>query len=549
MLINLVIPGLGTIMLGDVEIGLGQLALESLLAFYMITVGWQHLIGAIDYAYLSLPLLASLSIIAFIVIYYFSLKHNVRMIDNHQNSIANHGSVVYKAIRSFGHKIVTFIKAYAYEYHLATNRDKGLLSISWLCLGIPELVHRQFVRGVLLLSYQALFIFYMLARGARDLIGLVTLHVPGLLSTQSIVFGVGAVILILFTIYLHLLNISITLRNVSANNATKKLETSKEELSSLINKRFYFSALSVPVVGALLFTIIPLLFMILIAFTNYSYRVVEGYNNVVPTWDKFLSWVGFDTFQRVFAVGTNLQDLVQTFSWTMIWAILATLTCYFGGLFLAMLLNKKAIKGKIIYRSLFVVSMALPQFVSLLVMRTMFEDFGPINTILQQWGWTDTFISFWDDATISKTLIVFINMWVGIPYYMLLMSGLLINIPKDYYEAATIEGASRRQIFSKITFPHLLYMTTPLLITSFVANINNFNVIWFLTGGEPSSTYGGTAGGTDILITWLYKLTMKAPMDYNFGAAIGIIMFVISATLSLIIFRRSRAYKNEEEYR
>jgi arabinogalactan oligomer/maltooligosaccharide transport system permease protein len=549
MIINLFVPGLGTSLLGDIELGLAYLLGEFLLVLYLATLGWQHLIGRISYSYLNLPLLATLAIAAFLCIYYFALRHNVKMVINKREGRANTGSYVINFFKRTAVKIKTFFAAYAFAYHQASDRDKGLLSISWFILGLPAIIHKQFIRGILLLSFQVLFILYMIARGARDFVGLFTLRVPGILSTQSIVFGVAVIILILFGFFLVFLNVNITLRNVVLINGKEELEKTKEELSSLINKRFYLSALFIPVIGALLFTIIPLVFMILIAFTNYSYRVVEGYQNVVPTWDTYLSWVGFDTFRRVFSVSKNLQDLVQTFSWTMIWAILSTLTCYFGGLFLAMLLNKKNIKGKIIYRSLFVISMALPQFVSLLVMRTMFEDFGPINTILQQWGWTETFISFWDDATISKILIVTINMWVGIPYYMLLMSGLLINVPKDYYEAATIEGASRGQIFSKITFPHLLYMTTPLLITSFVSNINNFNVIWFLTSGEPSSTYGGTAGGTDILITWLYKLTMKAPMDYNFGAAIGIIMFIISATLSLIIFRRSRAYRSEEEYR
>ncbi|MCX5775988.1 MAG: ABC transporter permease subunit, partial [Firmicutes bacterium] len=135
-------------------------------------------------------------------------------------------------------------------------------------------------------------------------------------------------------------------------------------------------------------------------------------------------------------------------------------------------------------------------------------------------------------------------------FYMLLISGLLLNIPKDYYEAASIEGASKGQQFRKITFPHIFFMTTPLLITSFVSNINNFNVIWLLTGGGPlGQGTGGVAGSTDILITWLYKLTMQNNPEYNLGAAIGIIMFIISAIISLLIFRNSSAYKREEEFR
>ncbi len=215
-----------------------------------------------------------------------------------------------------------------------------------------------------------------------------------------------------------------------------------------------------------------------------------------------------------------------------------------------MLLAKKSVKPKILYRSLFVVAMAVPQFVTLRVMNTMFNEYGPINTVLMNWGLIDTRIAFWDNLLSAKTLIVLVNMWVGIPYYMLLISGLLLNIPKDYYEAASIEGASKRQQFAKITFPHIFFMTSPLLITSFVSNINNFNVIWLLTGGAPlGQGTGGVAGGTDILITWLYKLTMQNNPEYNLGAAIGIVMFILSAVISLIIFRQSSAYKKEEEFR
>lgn len=135
---------------------------------------------------------------------------------------------------------------------------------------------------------------------------------------------------------------------------------------------------------------------------------------------------------------------------------------------------------------------------------------------------------------------------------MLIISGLLLNIPKDNYEAAEIDGASKWQIFKKITFPYILFATTPLLITQFVHNMNNFNVIWLLTGGGPMGQgTGGVAGGTDIFITWLYKLTMYNlnVAEYDIGAAIGIIMFIISALISLGIFKRTSAYKREEEFR
>ena len=130
-------------------------------------------------------------------------------------------------------------------------------------------------------------------------------------------------------------------------------------------------------------------------------------------------------------------------------------------------------------------------------------------------------------------------------------SGILMNIPADYYEAARIDGAGATRIFFDITLPYMLHITTPYLITQFVGNINNFNVIWLLSGGGPvnSVLYGNTkAQSTDLLVTWLYRLTTDANPQYNVASVIGIVIFVISAVLSLITFNRSSASKNEEAF-
>jgi arabinogalactan oligomer/maltooligosaccharide transport system permease protein len=128
-------------------------------------------------------------------------------------------------------------------------------------------------------------------------------------------------------------------------------------------------------------------------------------------------------------------------------------------------------------------------------------------------------------------------------------AGILMNIPADYYEAARIDGAGTVRIFFEITLPYMLHITTPYLITQFVGNINNFNVIWLLTGGGPVDNlhYGGgsQAQSTDLLVTWLYRLTVDQNPKYNVASVIGIVIFVISAILSLITFNRTSATKNE----
>ena len=132
---------------------------------------------------------------------------------------------------------------------------------------------------------------------------------------------------------------------------------------------------------------------------------------------------------------------------------------------------------------------------------------------------------------------------------MLQCTGILQNIPAELYESAKVDGANAVVTFFKITLPYMLFVTAPNLITSFIGNINNFNVIFLLSGGQPSCAeyYKGTAGKTDLLVTWLYKITINNK-DYNLGAVIGILTFVICATVSLIVYRNTGSYKNEEEF-
>ena len=133
---------------------------------------------------------------------------------------------------------------------------------------------------------------------------------------------------------------------------------------------------------------------------------------------------------------------------------------------------------------------------------------------------------------------------VGVPYTLLQLTGVLQNIPGELYEAARMDGANAIQIFSKITLPYMLYITTPYLIATFTGNVNNFNIIYLLSGGDPVTNLASTAGSTDLLVTWLYKLTIDKQY-YNVGAVIGILTFVILAIGALLTYRNSKSYKEE----
>lgn len=547
LLLECILFGFGPLALGQIELGLILPILMYALAFafgFIVSgyIGGTILISLITFIVVSLILLAAL-----IALYYITFKMSVNLVKKQIEGEKIFNSYIYNALSFFFSSNLSWFKEFNVQFKAGDKKVKTLLPLSFFSFGIPLIAFGEIVKGLALFLAQALGILYMIARGVSDLINFFTLG--NTYNFQApIVYGAIAMVVLLLIIFFYIVSIRQTLKAANNYNTKRLGENFKKQLYSVIDKNFYITSLFIPVLGAIVFTIIPLVFMIMIAFTNFSNR-----SDVIGTTGSlgFLEWTGMDAFKRIFADGANLQDLLSVFSWTMIWALLATFTCFFGGLLLAMLINKKVIKCKALFRSLFVVAMAMPQFVSLLVMKAFFYDYGPLQTFLTNIGILDgsSPMLLWETEFTARMLIIFINMWVGIPYYMLLMSGLLINIPKGYYEAAKISGASRFKQFTRITFPNIMFMTAPMLITSFVSNINNFNVIWFLTGGNPANdSVSGSAGKTDILITWLYKLTMQR-QDYNFGAAIGIIMFIVTATLSLVVFRNTSSYKNEEEYR
>lgn len=283
--------------------------------------------------------------------------------------------------------------------------------------------------------------------------------------------------------------------------------------------------------------------MILIAFTNYD-------KQHMPPGTLF-SWVGFDNFGSLFNLVEGAKKgytFVKLTEWTLIWAVAATFSNYILGMIFALMINKKGIKFKSLWRTLFVITIAVPQFVSLLLMNQMLQSNGAVNILLSNITNSHVEIQWLNqDATLARWVVIIINCWVGIPYTILSMSGILMNIPEDLYESARIDGAGPVKTFTAITLPYMLFVTTPQLITQFVGNINNFNVIYLLSNGNPTTEKYYQAGETDILVTWLFKLTMNS-QDYGLAAAIGILVFVICATLSLIVYNNSKSMKDEEAF-
>lgn len=433
-----------------------------------------------------------------------------------------------------------------------------ITKLSFLIMGAGSLFRKQFVRGITYLGIQIITIFYLVTSGFSRIAGLSTLgtqeqgrtfdeargiyvYTQGDNSMLFLLFGVLAIFIIIAFIGIYFLSINNAIDNQKIIDSGKKLPNFKDDIKQLLNEKFHVTVLTLPTILTFLFTVLPLVFMILIAFTNFD-------SNHQPPGNLF-TWVGLQNFKDMF--GDN-QIISGTFfsllQWTFIWAFFATFLNYILGMLLAILINSKGIKIKKFWRTIFVITIAVPQFVSLLLMSQLLSDNGSLNVLLQNIGLTSGPVKFLTDGNLAKITVIVVNCWVGIPYTMLITSGILMNIPKDMYESAEIDGASTFTKFRKITLPYMLHVTTPYLITQFVGNINNFNIIYLLTGGGPLSLDYYQAGKTDLLVTWLYKLTVNEK-NYALASTLGILIFVICATLSLIVFRRTLRSDQEGEFK
>ena len=437
--------------------------------------------------------------------------------------------------------------------------------LSFFFMGCGQIARGQLVKGLAYLITQAGFLVFMILLGGRYIAHLfsgdlgtrlsgeiwneelqIFEKVQGDNSFLILLYGVVTLVLVVVFLAIWAMNIRGSYENDKRIEKGEEVRSFRADFRILLNERFYVPLLILPFVGLLVFTVMPLVFMVLIAFTNYDYA------HMPP--GKLFDWVGFSNFATLFSLSGGTTGFAFVFLrvllWTFVWAFFATFTNYFLGLIIALLIQKKGIKLKALWRTLFVIAIAVPQFVTLLLMQKILDGDGILNKILgTNILWLTDQRNF---SLLPRLMIILVNIWIGVPYTLLMCSGILMNIPTDYYEAARIDGASPVRIFMSVTLPYMLHVTTPYLITQFVGNINNFNVIWLLTGGGPVDNlyYGGgsQAQSTDLLVTWLYRLTTDQNPKYNVASVIGIVIFVISAVLSLITYNKTSSAKGEDTF-
>ena len=471
-----------------------------------------------------------------------------------------HGlKVFFCAIGRFFKKLFVGIGKGVAGYVMRFVRGDWATKLSYIIMGVGNASKGQIIKGLLFLLIEVAYILFMVFFGGYYLSKFGTLGTvqagPGVdangrpvmlegdNSMLILLYGVVTIVVTAIFLVVYIANTKSAYKAQQTVAAGEKPVAFKDELKDLLDNRFHTTLLAFPVTTISIFTILPLIFMILIAFTNYNKQ------HLAP--GKLFTWVGFQTFAEVFEStggASKGATFVELTKWTIVWAIFATVLNYIFGMVIALMINKKGIKLKSLWRTLFVVTVAVPQFVSLLLMNQMLQSYGAINVLLKDLGLISQPILFLNStALVARITVIVVNCWVGIPYTILITSGILMNIPADLYESATIDGAGPVKSFFKITLPYMLFVTTPYLITSFIGNINNFNVIYLLTNGGPTTENLYQAGYTDLLVTWLFKLTMSS-QDYNLAAAVGILVFIVCATLSLITFNLTKSAKDEEAF-
>ncbi|SFK65778.1 carbohydrate ABC transporter membrane protein 1, CUT1 family [Lachnospiraceae bacterium KH1T2] len=461
-----------------------------------------------------------------------------------------------------------------HKFIKALKDGTACTKISLILWGIGYICNGQVVKGVIKQLYQIFLIIftalvtgnYILKLGSlgtvqrEEVFDALTLTKKVNDYDNSLLILLGGIIGIL-CIALYVFSCVNNVENVYElqieHKEGKHINSFREDIKDLLGKKFHITLLTLPGIGIVVIKLIPILFMICIAFTNYDKE------HQPPTY--LFTWRGLENFKTLFTTTSTITFgyvFARILIWTLIWAALATATTFLGGVFLAKFICDKRTKFPKLWRSLFVLVIAIPQFVTLLLVGKMFGDYGIINSFCNSVGITNflqdigvvskglSYIPFLSKPIWANIMVVLINIWVGVPFQMLSATGVIMNIPSDQLESAKIDGATDSQIFWKITIPYILFVMGPSLLTGFIANINNFNVIYLLTNDYVTTNMNyanSNAKEVDLLITWLFTLTNEYS-NYKMASVIGICVFVICAAFTLISFSRMIAANKEEEY-
>lgn len=437
---------------------------------------------------------------------------------------------------------------------LATDGSdrKKVLITSIIFMGLGHIVQmKEWIKGLFFAAIEVIFLcFSPLVFG--KIIDLVNIGKDQSnvamqerqLSTFMMIDGFIALAFLAVFIVIYYISVKSALNSYSDYCINGKYADNRDVLHGIGGKAFPIIGLTPALALMIFFVVVPLIFAVASGFTNWS-----NPDHIPP--GGSVNWVGLDNYITMFGGDASwAKSFGSVALWTLIWGACATGTSYFGGMIMAVILNNAKIRIKPLFRAIFILPYAIPSILSMMVWKNLLNgSSGTVNRTLKAIGilGANDAIPWLSDVTMARVTCILINLWAGFPYFMMLIAGQMTAISADIFEAAEIDGANKAQIFKSITLPMVLYQTIPLIIMSFTFNINNFGTIFFLTGGAPTipTTTTTKAGGTDIVVTWIYKLTMD-DMNYKNASVLAMVVFIVLAPFAIFNFRNTKSFKEGE---
>lgn len=423
--------------------------------------------------------------------------------------------------------------------------EKTIPYYSYLTILIPGLgqgLNKQYMK-MLLFFIATIFIYlvavpYALGYGnyqGQGIAGLISLAEGGLRIHKSIIFMIeGIVAVFLSIIAVGILIISFLDVHKVEKNAIKGIRPSNWfETKMTISEEGFPYIVSLPALLIIVFIVlVPVMTTFLLSFTNMD-----------PQHQSKFTWIGLNNYKMII-MGEGLAGKVfwLILGWTVIWTLAATTLAILIGFILALLVNNERIRGKKFFRTIYLLPWAVPAFITIMFFSIMVAPGGVLTEIIN--NLTGLKVEIKNNPTLTRIALILMQGWLGSSYIFILTTGVLQAIPGDLYEAADMDGATAWDKIRRITVPLVLFQTAPLLVTQYTFNFNNFSAIFLFNGGGPFDPikYGNLAGSSDILISYIYKLTMDNQYQ-AIGAAITMFISLGLMIFTFIGFKNSKQFK------
>lgn len=408
--------------------------------------------------------------------------------------------------------------------------------------GLGQLLNGQWQKA-LVFFLGSLFIYliaipYALGFGnyqGEGISGLISLAANGGRLDRSILFmieGILAIVFLLMALFIFIVSFLDVRKVEKAESLGVRPNNWFESVNILRTDGFPYLITTPALLVIIFIVLVPIFTAILISFTDMN-----------PKNQNKFHWIGLENYITI-AKGQGIagQAFWKIFGWTLIWTIGASTLAIVLGFIFALLVNNERIKAKKFFRTVYLLPWAVPAFITIMFFSIMTSRGGIFSEALS--GIFNTSLDIKNDTFQTRLALILIQGWLGQSYIFLLTTGVLQAIPKDLYEAASIDGANGLKQTFKITIPLVLFQIAPMLINQYTFNFNNFSVIYLYNQGGPFNpkVYGNLAGSSDILISYIYKLTMESQYQ-AIGAAITIFISIILIIISYLGYRKSSAFK------